>query len=38
MFGINYVGLRQKKTYDELIDDVMNKQEKYNIQTEPHNF
>ena len=28
MFGINYNGLRKKKTYDELIDYVMNKQEK----------
>ena len=28
MFGINYDGLRKKKTYDELIDYVMNKQEK----------
>ena len=28
MFGINYDGIRKKKTYDELIDYVMNKQEK----------
>ena len=28
MFGKNYDGLRKKKTYDELIDYVMNKQEK----------
>ena len=28
MLGINYDGLRKKKTYDELIDYVMNKQEK----------
>ena len=28
MFGVNYDGLREKKTYDELIDYVMNKQEK----------
>ncbi len=28
MFGISYDGLRKKKTYDELNDYVMNKQEK----------
>ena len=28
MFDINFNGLRKKKTYDELIDYVMNKQEK----------
>ena len=28
MYGINYNGLRKKDTYDELIDYVMNKQEK----------
>ena len=28
MHGINYNGLRKKETYDELIDYVMNKQEK----------
>ena len=28
MYDINYDGLRKKETYDELIDYVMNKQEK----------
>ena len=28
MFGINYDGLSKNKAYDELIDYVMNKQEK----------
>jgi hypothetical protein len=28
MYGINYNGLRKRDTYDELIDYVMNKQEK----------
>ena len=36
MYGINFDGLRERPTYDKLIDYVMNKQEQLNIQTEQH--